>query len=252
MGVLDGKVAGKVAIVTGASRGIGAAIAVGLACEGAKVLLVSRTTPGEDVISALAGYDYQHFAADLSQMGSIPLTLDAALKHFGRVDILVNNAGIIRRTPFLDYSEADWDAVLDVNLKVPMFLAQASARQMVSQGERGKIINICSLLSYQGGINIVAYTAAKSGLVGITKAMSNELAPQGINVNGLAPGYIRTDNTAPLQADAARNAAILARIPAGRWGETQDLVGAALFLAGPGSDYVNGHVLNVDGGWLAR
>lgn len=243
---------GKFAIVTGSSRGIGAAIAIGLANAGGSVLLVSRTTPKPAVLDALQGKNYVHHAADLSQMDSIPGVVKAALDRFGRIDILVNNAGIVRRTSFLDHTEAEWDEVATVNLKVPVFLAQACARQMIAQGDGGKIINICSLLSHQGGILILGYTAAKHGLAGVTKLMSNELAAHGINVNGLAPGYIRTENTMALQNDSARSDAILARIPQGRWGEPDDLTGAAVFLASSASNYVNGHILTVDGGWMGR
>ncbi len=245
---------GKVAIVTGASRGIGAAMAVGLAEAGAKVLLISRTPPTPETITALeaAGQPFAHFAADLSEMSSIKPTVEAALEKFGRLDILINNAGIIRRAPALQLTEADWDAVLDTNLKVPFFLAQACARQMVQQGEGGKIINICSLLSFQGGILVPSYVAAKHGLAGITKVLANELAPMNINVNGIAPGYVRTANTQPLQNDEDRYNAILSRIPQGRWGEPSDLIGAAVFLASPASDWMQGHILAVDGGWLSR
>lgn len=237
---------GKTAIVTGASRGIGAAIALGLASAGASVLAVSRSAPD------LGNKNCVPYAADLSQMGNIPGVVQAALDRFGRVDILVNNAGIVRRTSFLDHTETEWDEVTTLNLKVPVFLAQACARQMLKQGEGGKIINICSLLSHQGGILIMGYTAAKHGLAGVTKLMSNELAQHGINVNGLAPGYIHTENTKALQADTARYNAILARIPQGRWGEPEDLTGAAVFLASNASNYVNGHILTVDGGWMGR
>jgi 2-dehydro-3-deoxy-D-gluconate 5-dehydrogenase len=244
----------KVAVVTGASRGIGAAIAIGLAEAGAKVLIVSRSEPDAEVAEQLGKTEqaYAHHATDLSRTDSVPGVVKAALDNFGRLDILVNNAGIIRRAPALEYSEEDWDAVLNTNLKVPFFLAQACARQMVAQGQGGKIINICSLLSYQGGILVPAYTAAKHGIAGITKALANELAPQRIGVNGIAPGYIKTENTAALQADENRYKAILSRIPEGRWGDPDDLVGAALFLASSASDYLQGHILNVDGGWLAR
>ncbi len=244
----------KVAVVTGSSRGIGAAIAVKLAQAGAKVLLVSRTAPEPAVVAALqeTGQAFVHFPADLSRMASIAPVIQAALANFGRLDILVNNAGIIRRAPILEYSEADWDAVLNTNLKVPFFLAQACARQMLSQGQGGKIINTCSLLSFQGGLFVPAYTAAKHGLAGITKALANELASKKINVNGLAPGYIRTENTAALQTDPTRNSAIVSRIPQGDWGEAADIAGAALFLAGAGSDFIHGHILTVDGGWMGR
>ncbi len=245
---------GKVAIVTGGSRGIGAAIAVGLAQVGADVLLVSRAEPQAEVRSALqaTGRRSAHCSADLSQMSSIPVIIQAALAQFGRIDILVNNAGIIRRAPFLEHSEADWDDTLMTNLKVPVFLAQACACQMVAQGSGGRIINIGSVLSHQGGINVVAYTSSKHALAGATRAMANDLAAKGINVNGIAPGYVKTDNTVALQQDTARYNAILARIPRGRWAEPSDIVGAAVFLASPASDYVNGHILDVDGGWMAR
>jgi 2-dehydro-3-deoxy-D-gluconate 5-dehydrogenase len=244
----------KVAVVTGASRGIGAAIAVKLAQAGAKVLLVSRSAPEPETLATLveSGQAFRHFPADLSRVANIPAVIEAALANFGRLDILVNNAGIIRRAPVLEYSEADWDAVLDTNLKVPFFLAQACARQMVAQGQGGKIINTCSLLSFQGGIFVPAYTAAKHGLAGVTKALANELAAKKINVNGIAPGYIRTENTAALQADPARNNAIVSRIPQGDWGAAEDIAGAALFLASSLSDYMHGHILTVDGGWMGR
>jgi len=244
----------KVAIVTGASRGLGAAMAIGLAEAGAKVLLVSRTPPLPEIMTALEAVKqpFAHFAADLSEMSSVTPTVEAALAKFGRIDILVNNAGIVRRAPVLDYSEADWDAVVNTNLKVPFFLAQACARQMVQQGQGGKIINIGSLMSFQGGILIPSYVAAKHGMAGITQSLANELAPYGININGIAPGYIRTSNTAALQTDEVRYNSILSRIPQGRWGEPSDLVGAAVFLASPASDYMQGHMLVVDGGWMSR
>ncbi len=247
------KLNGKVAIVTGASRGIGAAIAAGLAEAGAKVLLVSRTEPQPEVIAALeeTAQPYAHFAADMSQMSSVPAVVEAALSNFGRIDILVNGAGIVRRGSVLDCTEADWDDVLDTNLKVPFFLAQACARQMLAQKQGGKIINICSLLSFQGGILVPGYAASKHGLAGITKIMANELSSQGINVNGIAPGYIKTELTGPLQNNETRYNSLLGRIPQGRWGEPSDLAGAAVFLASPASDYMQGHILAVDGGWLS-
>ncbi len=246
--------AGKVAVVTGASRGIGAAIAVGLAQAGARVVLVSRTPPTEEVLGQLEATRQPFFSyhADLSQTTNVATTVKATLEQFGRLDILVNNAGIVRRASALEYTEEDWDAVLNTNLKVPFFLAQACAQQMLKQGQGGKIINICSLLSFQGGILVAAYTAAKHGMAGITQALANELAPKGINVNGIAPGYIRTQNTAPLQADPQRYQAILDRIPVGRWGEPPDIAGAAVFLASSAADYLQGHILTVDGGWMSR
>lgn len=244
---------GKAAIVTGASKGIGAAIAVGLAQAGAAVLLVSRTPPADTVLAALtqAGTPFMHYSADMSSMSSIDPVMETALNTFGRVDILVNNAGMIRHAPFLEHSEEDWDAVMNLNLKVPVFLAQAAARQMLKQGEGGKIVNICSMLSFQGGLNVLGYSSSKHGLAGATRLMANELAKHGINVNGLAPGYIETDNTEALRNDAGRFASISARIPAGRWGTPDDLVGAAVFLCSPASNYMNGHILAVDGGWLS-
>ncbi len=244
----------KVAIVTGSSRGIGAAMAIGLAHAGASVLLVSRGYPKAEILHALeaTGQRFAHLSADLGEMSSIMPIVEAALANFGRIDILINNAGIIRRTTFLEHSEADWDMVMSVNLKVPVFLAQACARQMVRQGEGGKIVNVCSVLSFQGGVLVPGYTASKHALAGVTKEMANDLAPHRINVNGIAPGYVKTENTAALQADEQRYNAILARIPQGRWAEPSDLVGAAVFLASSASDYVQGHILTVDGGWLSR
>jgi 2-dehydro-3-deoxy-D-gluconate 5-dehydrogenase len=244
---------GKVAVVTGASRGIGAAISIGLVRQGASVLLVSRTPPDASVIAALeaTGQPFAHHAADLSRVSSVTSILSAVMERFGRIDILVNNAGIIRRAPFLDHTEQDWDDVITTNLKVPVFLAQAAAHQMVAQGVGGKIVNVCSMLSYQGGLNVLAYTSAKHGLAGATRAMANELIKVGINVNGLAPGYIETDNTSALRQDAARSESILRRIPAARWGQPDDLVGAAVFLCSSAANYLSGHILNVDGGWMA-
>jgi 2-dehydro-3-deoxy-D-gluconate 5-dehydrogenase len=244
---------GKVAVVTGGSRGIGAALAVGLAERGAEVLIVSRTAPKADVVEALdsCGHRWAHHAADLSRIENVPPVIQSVVETFGRLDILVNNAGIIRRTSFLEHTVEDWREVLETNLTVPVFLAQAAARQMVKQGNGGKIINVCSMLSFQGGMNVIGYTASKHGLAGATKLMANELAKHGINVNGLAPGYIETDNTQALRDDEARFKSISARIPRGRWGTPDDLVGAAVFLASRASDYMNGHILCVDGGWMS-
>ncbi|MHB8816042.1 MAG: SDR family oxidoreductase, partial [Steroidobacteraceae bacterium] len=189
--------------------------------------------------------------ADLSSIGPIPHVIEQIIDGLGGLDILVNNAGIIRRADSLQVSEADWDEVLDTNLKSAFFLAQAAARHMIAQG-RGKIINIASMLSFQGGIRVASYTASKSAIAGVTRLLASEWAPHGINVNAIAPGYIATRNTAALQSDAVRNRQILDRIPAGRWGAPQDLTGAAVFLASAASDYVHGHILAVDGGWLAR
>jgi 2-deoxy-D-gluconate 3-dehydrogenase len=213
-------------------------------------------TPGredtDNVVRSL-GRRFAHITLDLDEatVPQLKETVASVVQDFGRLDILVNNAGIIRRTPAMDFSEADWDSTIQVNLKSLFFLAQAAGRVMKAQGG-GKIINVASLLSYQGGILVPAYAAAKHGVMGLTKALANEWAALGINVNGIAPGYMATDNTIALRSDEARNAAILARIPVGRWGESDDLKGAALFLASSASDYVHGITIPVDGGWLAR
>jgi 2-deoxy-D-gluconate 3-dehydrogenase len=243
---------GKAAIVTGANTGIGQAIAVALAEAGADVALAGRSPADEtaEQIRAL-GRGAVPIEADLATTAPVQKVVDETLRAFGRLDILVNNAGIIRRAEAADFSEADWDAVLDTNLKSLFFLCQAAGRQMLAQG-KGRIVNIASLLSFQGGIRVPSYAAAKSGVAGLTKALANEWAGRGVNVNAIAPGYIATNNTAALQADETRNRQILERIPAGRWGDPKDIAGAAVFLASPASDYVNGHVLAVDGGWLGR
>jgi 2-deoxy-D-gluconate 3-dehydrogenase len=243
---------GKVALVTGANTGIGQAIAVALAEAGADVALVGRSRADETAqqIRAL-GRRAALIDADLSTIAPAQDVIDRTLAELGGLDILVNNAGIIRRADAVDFSEADWDAVIDTNLKSLFFLCQAAGRHMIAQGS-GKIVNIASLLSFQGGIRVPSYTAAKSGVAGLTKALANEWAQLGVNVNAIAPGYIATNNTAALQADETRNRQILERIPAGRWGDPRDIAGAAVFLASAASDYVNGHVLAVDGGWLGR
>jgi 2-deoxy-D-gluconate 3-dehydrogenase len=243
---------GKAAIVTGANTGIGQAIAVALAEAGADVALAGRSRAAETAerIEAV-GRRTVLIEADLATTAPVQRVVDEALGAFGRLDILVNNAGIIRRAEAADFSEADWDAVIDTNLKSLFFLCQAAGRQMLAQGS-GKIVNIASLLSFQGGIRVPSYAAAKSGVAGLTKALANEWAGRGVNVNAIAPGYIATNNTAALQADETRNRQILERIPAGRWGDPKDIAGAAVFLSSPAADYVNGHVLAVDGGWLGR
>jgi len=244
--------AGKVALVTGANTGIGQAIAVALAEAGADVALAGRSEPAETLRAiAATGRKALNLAADLSSIAPVRQVIDDVLAAFGRIDILVNNAGIIRRNDLADFTEEDWDAVIDTNLKSLFFLSQAAARPMAAQGS-GKIINIASLLSFQGGIRVPSYAAAKSGVAGVTKALANELAPRGVQVNAIAPGYIATNNTAALQADETRSRQILERIPAARWGDPKDIAGAAVFLASSASDYVTGHVLAVDGGWLAR
>lgn len=244
--------AGKVALVTGANTGIGQAIAVALADAGADVAAAGRS-PADETVARVrdSGRQSENFAADLSSLVAVQPLVDAVLARFDRIDILVNNAGIIRRADLLEFSEEDWDAVLDTNLKSLFFLSQAVARHMAQRGS-GKIVNIASLLTFQGGIRVPSYAAAKSGVGGVTKAMANELAAKGIQVNGIAPGYVATNNTAALQADETRNRQILERIPSGRWGQPEDIAGAAVFLAAPASDYVTGHILAVDGGWLAR
>jgi 2-deoxy-D-gluconate 3-dehydrogenase len=243
---------GKGALVTGANTGIGQAIAVALAQAGADVALAGRSEPVETLaMIASAGRKAVNIQADLGSIEPVQRVVDEAMAGLGRIDILVNNAGIIRRDDLLDFSEADWDAVIDTNLKSLFFLSQAAARHMAERGS-GKIINIASLLTFQGGIRVPSYAAAKSGVGGVTKAMANELAAKGIQVNAIAPGYIATNNTAALQADETRNRQIMERIPAGRWGNPDDIAGAAVFLASPASHYVTGHILAVDGGWLAR
>jgi 2-deoxy-D-gluconate 3-dehydrogenase len=243
---------GRVAIVTGANTGIGQGIAVALAQAGADVALVGRSSADETAdLVRRAGQRAALVAADLSSIAPVQEVIDRTLGELGGLDILVNNAGIIRRADAVDFTEEDWDAVIDTNLKSVFFLCQAAGRHMIGQG-RGKIVNIASMLSFQGGIRVPSYTASKSGVAGLTRLLACEWAAKGINVNAIAPGYIATNNTAALQADETRNRSILERIPAGRWGDPSDLGGAAVFLASPASDYVNGHILAVDGGWLAR
>ncbi len=244
--------AGRVALVTGANAGIGHAIAIALAGAGADIVCVGRSPAVETVAAVRAlGRRAIDIEADLSTIGSIPDVIAQTLSALGDLDILVNNAGIIRRADSLQLSEADWDQVLDTNLKSVFFLAQAAGRHMVAKSH-GKIINIASMLSFQGGIRVASYTASKSAIAGLTRLLANEWAARGINVNAIAPGYIATRNTAALRADPARNRQIVDRIPAGRWGAPEDLAGAAVFLASAASDYVHGHILAVDGGWLAR
>ncbi len=243
---------GKVAIVTGSNKGLGRGIALALAEAGADITVVSTRHETETVEAVKAlGRKAIHIAADLTSIEPIDRIVSTTLSELGGLDILVNNAGMIRRADSVDFTEADWDAVIDLNLKSAFFLAQACGRHMIAQGA-GKIINIASMLSFQGGIRVPSYTASKSGIAGITKLLANEWASKGVNVNAIAPGYMATDNTAALQADEARNRSILERIPAGRWGNPSDMAGAAVFLAASASNYVNGITLPVDGGWLAR
>ena len=243
---------GKVAIVTGANTGIGQAIALALAEAGADIAAVGRTPAQETVEKARAlGRRAEIVSADLSTIEPVQRVVDETVEKLGGLDILVNNAGIIRRNDSLDFTEEDWDAVVDTNLKSVFFLCQAAGRRMIANGG-GKIINIASMLTFQGGIRVPSYTASKSGIGGLTKLLANEWAAKGVNVNAIAPGYIATNNTTALQADEARNKSIVDRIPAGRWGDASDLGGAAVFLASRAADYVQGHILAVDGGWLAR
>jgi len=243
---------GKVAVVTGANTGIGQAIAVALAGAGADVVCVGRSAADETVAQIHAlGRRAEQIKADLSTIAPVTSVINETLARLGRLDILVNNAGIIRRNDAIQFTEEDWDAVLDTNLKSVFFLSQAAAKHMIAAGG-GKIINIASMLTFQGGVRVPSYTSSKSAIGGLTKALANEWSGKGINVNAIAPGYIETNNTTALRADENRNRQILERIPAGRWGRASDLGGAAVFLASSAADYVHGHVLAVDGGWLAR
>jgi len=244
---------GRTALVTGANTGLGRAIAIALAEAGADIAAVARRDSketGEAV--AKSGRKFLELRADLSSTSPIKDIVGRTRERFGRLDILINNAGIIRRADAIEFSEEDWDAVVDTNLKSAFFLAQEAARGMMEDGNGGKIVNIASMLSYQGGIRVASYTASKSGLAGITRLLANEWAGKGINVNAIAPGYFETDNTEALRRDENRSKEILGRIPAGRWGKPADLGGAAVFLSSAASDYVHGTILAVDGGWLAR
>jgi 2-deoxy-D-gluconate 3-dehydrogenase len=246
---------GKVALVTGASQGLGQAMALGLAAAGADIGGLDRTPDCADTcdqVTAL-GRRYMNLSVDLldASVADLNRVVGEVVDTLGRLDILVNNAGIIRRTPAIDFSEKDWDDVITINQRALFFLSQAAGRVMKEQGG-GKIINVASLLSFQGGILIPSYTAAKSAVAGLTRALANEWAALGINVNAIAPGYMATANTAPLRADPVRSKAILERIPAGHWGEPEDLQGVAIFLASDASRYLHGAIIPVDGGWLAR
>jgi 2-dehydro-3-deoxy-D-gluconate 5-dehydrogenase len=243
--------AGRNALVTGANTGLGQAIAVALAEAGADIVAAGRSPPDEtDTRVRKAGRRFAWIDVDLSDT-EIQIVVRDAEAALGAIDILVNNAGIIRRADALEFSERDWNDVLNLNLKVPFLLAQAAAAGMVARGG-GKIINIASMLSFQGGVRVPSYTASKSGIAGLTRALANEWASKGINVNAIAPGYFATNNTEALRNDETRSRDILARIPAGRWGEPDDIGGAAVFLASRASDYVHGAIIPVDGGWLAR
>jgi len=247
------KLTGKVAVVTGAGRGLGQGMAIALAQAGADVLAVDiiDSTDTKAQIEAL-GRRCATFSGDITAPGVPEQIVKKAVEALGRLDILVNNAGIIRRADFLDFSEKDWDDVMNLNIKAVFLLSQAAARQMVAQNQGGKIISIASMLSFQGGIRVPSYTSSKSAVMGLTRLMACELGPKGINCNAIAPGYMATDNTTALRADAARNEAILERIPLGRWGTPEDLRGAVVFLASEAASYVNGYTVAVDGGWLAR
>jgi 2-deoxy-D-gluconate 3-dehydrogenase len=244
---------GQVALVTGAATGIGAAIASALAEAGADVACHGNTRPAGDTVQHIQGLGRRALAlaADLSKPESAQRLVDETVAGLGKIDILINNAGMIRRAPAAEFGEADWDLVINVNLSSVFRLCQQAGRKMLAQG-RGKIVNVASLLSFQGGITVPAYAASKGGVAQLTKALANEWSSKGVGVNAIAPGYIKTENTKALQADPNRSRQILERIPAGRWGEAADLGGAAVFLASRASDYVNGHVLVVDGGWMGR
>lgn len=244
---------GKVAIVTGCDTGLGQGMTLGLAQAGCDIVGVNRKIPEETAARVTAlGRRFMAIRADLSQQACIQDIVSKTMAEMGRVDILVNNAGTIRREDALTFSEKNWDDVINLNLKSVFFLSQAVARQFIAQGEGGKIINIASMLSFQGGIRVPSYTASKSGVLGITRLLANEWSKHGINVNAIAPGYMATDNTQALRDDEQRSKAILERIPAERWGTPDDLQGPVVFLASAASDYVNGYTLAVDGGWLAR
>lgn len=244
---------GKTAVVTGANTGLGRAMALGLAQAGADIVGVYNSTP-PDALEQFheLGRTIYPIKADLVAGAMVKSVMEQAVSEFGTVDILVNNAGIIRRDSALDFTEKDWDDVMDVNLKSLFFLSQAFAKHCVEKSQGGKIINIASMLSFQGGIRVPSYTASKSGVLGLTRLLACEWAAYGINVNGIAPGYMRTANTQPIQDDPVRNQQILERIPAGHWGEPESLQGAVVFLASDASAYMHGHTLAVDGGWLAR
>ncbi len=247
------KLDGRVALVTGVNTGLGQAIALALAEAGADIVALGRSAPDATVAAVKAAGRTCHWVeASLDSNAIIPGALEAAVAKFGKLDILVNNAGTIRRNAAVDFSEEDWDAVMGVNLKSAFFLSQAFARHLLATGRPGKIINIASMLSFQGGVRVASYTASKSGLLGLTRLLANEWAAHGINVNAIAPGYFVTNNTTALRADEQRNRDILARIPAGHWGQPEELGGAAVFLASAASNYIHGSVIAVDGGWLAR
>lgn len=247
------KLEGKVAIVTGANTGLGQGMCVALAQAGAKVCGVARRSCDETKEAVKKnGGEFFEIIADLGSTKQIDYIVSEVKNKFGKVDILVNNAGIILREDAINVTEENWDKVIDINEKVVFFLAQAVAKEFIAQGTGGKIVNICSMLSYQGGIRVPAYAASKSAILGLTRALANEWASHNINVNGIAPGYMATNNTAQLRGDSNRSEAILDRIPAGRWGTPDDMMGAVIYLCSDAANYVNGFTLAVDGGWLAR
>ena len=247
------KLDGKVAIVTGSARGLGQAMAIGLAEAGADVALVDILDMSESKSQVeKLGRKCITITTDLSKKESVDYIVKQTVEQLGSIDILFNNAGIIRRAPLIKFSEKDWDDVMNVNIRTLFFLSQAVAKVMIEQGRGGKIVNVASLLSFQGGILVPSYTASKSAVMGLTRLLANELAQHNINVNAIAPGYMATDNTKALREDPERSKAILERIPVGRWGKPEDLKGVAVFLASPASDYMQGYTVAVDGGWLAR
>lgn len=247
------KLDGKVAIVTGSARGLGQAMAEGLAEAGADIVLVDilDMSQTQERIEQL-GRCCISIKADLSSNDCVGKIVESTVENLSGIDILVNNAGIIRRAPLVEFSEKDWDDVMNINIRTLFFLSQAVAQVFIKQGRGGKIINTASMLSFQGGILVPSYTASKSAVAGLTRLMANELSKEKINVNAIAPGYMATDNTVPLRADPVRSKAILERIPAGRWGEPEDLKGAVVFLASGASSYLNGSIIPIDGGWLTR
>ncbi len=249
----DFKLDGKVAIVTGASRGLGQGIALGLADAGADIAAVDilDMSDTKQKVEAM-GRKCVTITADLTKKECVDDIISQTKDGLGSIDILFNNAGIIRRAPITEFTEKDWDDVMNINIRTLFFLSQAVAKVMIAQGNGGKIVNTASMLSFQGGIFVPSYTASKSAVMGLTRLLANELAPHQINVNAIAPGYMATDNTKALQEDPERNKAILARIPAGRWGKPEDLQGTAVFLASKAADYLQGYTIAVDGGWLAR
>ncbi len=244
---------GRVAMVTGCSTGLGRGMIAALAGAGADIVGIGQSDASETAADVAGlGRRFLHIEADLKDSSLAGGIVDQAVAEFDHVDILVNNAGIIRRNDSLDFTPKDWDDVMDLNLKSVFFLSQAVARQFVAKNIGGRIINIASMLSFQGGIRVPSYTASKSGVMGLTRLLACEWAAKGINVNGIAPGYMETDNTQALRDDASRNKEILSRIPAGRWGTPDDMGGAVVFLASDAARYIHGYTLAVDGGWLAR